>query len=108
MTRGGGVGQASRLSHAAEEAMGRYRSWMSRRDLLGCLGAGFIAVGPASLGAAAPQGAKAARLPGAVAPASVPAIRWAAGWLLWRDFKGRKIQLAEALRDLKEFGADGI
>jgi sugar phosphate isomerase/epimerase len=38
----------------------------------------------------------------------VPAVKWAAGWLLWRDFKGRKIQLAEALRDLKEFGADGI
>ncbi len=51
---------------------------------------------------------QASGLPGAVAPASVPAIKWAAGWLLWRDFKGRKIQLAEALKDLKEFGADGI
>jgi len=35
-------------------------------------------------------------------------IRWAAGWLLWRDCKGRTFTLAEALQDLKQAGADGI
>jgi inosose dehydratase len=35
-------------------------------------------------------------------------IRWAMGWLLWRDYKPRKIALAEALEDLRAVGADGI
>jgi inosose dehydratase len=35
-------------------------------------------------------------------------VAWAAGWLLWRDYKPRKYTLADALRDLKESGADGI
>jgi inosose dehydratase len=35
-------------------------------------------------------------------------VLWAQGWLLWRDFPGRKIPLAEALADLREVGADGI
>ncbi|CAN5184837.1 sugar phosphate isomerase/epimerase [soil metagenome] len=35
-------------------------------------------------------------------------IRWAMGWLLWRDFKGRDIPLQEALQDLHELGLDGI
>lgn len=52
---------------------------------------------------------------GAVAAASPLAVaqpprryRWAAGWLLWRDFAPRRIPLAEALRDLREVGCDGI
>jgi inosose dehydratase len=35
-------------------------------------------------------------------------IRWAAGWLLWRDYKPRRLTLADALRDLQGAGADGI
>jgi len=35
-------------------------------------------------------------------------IKWAAGWLLWRDYKPRRLTLADALRDLKGAGADGI
>jgi len=40
--------------------------------------------------------------------ASPKRIRWAAGWLLWRDYKGRTFTLAEALQDLEQAGADGI
>lgn len=69
---------------------------LSRRELL-------AAAGAAALGLAAPARAAAGaqdRAPGR--------YRWAAGWLLWRDFTGRRIEFAEALRDLQEAGADGI
>jgi sugar phosphate isomerase/epimerase len=83
-----------------ELKMNRGRSRLSRRELLQRLGAaGSILVAQAS-------SPRAAEIP--VAQASSPRIRWAAGWLLWRDFTGRKIELVEALKDLKEFGADGI
>jgi inosose dehydratase len=35
-------------------------------------------------------------------------VRWAAGWLLWRDFKPQRLTLADALGDLKAAGADGV
>jgi inosose dehydratase len=44
----------------------------------------------------------------AQAPRPPRRIRWAAGWLLWRDYKPRQFTLADALRDLKAAGADGI
>jgi sugar phosphate isomerase/epimerase len=68
----------------------------SRRDLLRLLGGSALALGA---------------LPGTVAAQSSRSprkIRWAAGWLLWRDFKGRTLTLADALKDLKDAGADGI
>jgi inosose dehydratase len=71
---------------------------LSRRDFLGCVG-GAMAAGAglcATPGAAGPG------------PARVSQFRWAAGWLLWRDYKPRRFTLADALKDLKEAGADGI
>jgi inosose dehydratase len=68
----------------------------SRRDLLRGLGAAALAWG-AWPGPAAAQPARAPRR-----------VRWAAGWLLWRDCKPRRFALADALRDLKAAGADGI
>lgn len=35
-------------------------------------------------------------------------VQLAMGWLLWRDFKDKKISLKEALTDLHELGANGI
>lgn len=35
-------------------------------------------------------------------------IRWAQGWLLWRDFKGQSRPLREALDDISSVGGDGI
>jgi inosose dehydratase len=66
---------------------------LSRRDLLRCVGAAALACAPyRSAGAAqAPR-----------------RVRWAAGWLLWRDYKPRRFTLAEALQDLKASWADGI
>ena len=71
------------------------RDALSRRELLRSLGAALAAGGGVVLRAREP--ARSSRR-----------IRWAAGWLLWRDFKPRKLTLAEALRDLKDVGADGI
>ena len=68
---------------------------MSRRVLLQMLGAGALA-----WRAAAPQAA--------AGPVASPRIRWAAGWLLWRDYKPRGLAIADALQDLKQAGADGI
>jgi inosose dehydratase len=69
---------------------------LSRRDLLRCLGAGALAWGPARRADAAQPGQAPHR------------VRWAAGWLLWRDYKPRRFTLAEALQDLRTSGADGI
>jgi inosose dehydratase len=35
-------------------------------------------------------------------------IRWSMGWILWRDFQGRKVPLSEAVQDLSDLGLDGI
>ncbi len=35
-------------------------------------------------------------------------IRWAQGYLLWRNFKGQQLMLRDALNDLQAVGADGI
>lgn len=35
-------------------------------------------------------------------------LRWAMGWILWRDFKGRDVPLSEAIQNLAELGLDGI
>ena len=65
---------------------------LTRREMLrglsGCLVAGLLS-------SAAPS----------TAP---PNIRWAQGYLLWRNFKGRTLTLKDALADLKAVGADGI
>ena len=68
---------------------------LTRRELLQALLA--VGAGGATGAGSSPAGQRRAE-----------GIRWAAGWLLWRDFKGRKIGLPEALRDLKVAGADGI
>jgi inosose dehydratase len=68
--------------------MGLVQRRLSRRELLHVLG------GAAALGS--------------IRQAAPGNIRWAAGWLLWRDYKPRTFTLAEALRDLKESGANGI
>ena len=78
--------------------MGKRPIQLSRRELLQCISAAVLAGG---VGTAAQEG-QGGR------PAAPAGIRWAAGWLLWRDYKPRKITLAEALRDLKDAGADGI
>ena len=39
---------------------------------------------------------------------SNPNIRWSMGWILWRDFKGRDISIAEAIDNLSGLGIDGI
>ena len=68
---------------------------VSRRDLLRWVGAAALAWGSArsAIGAQA---------------AAPPRVRWAAGWLLWRDYKARRLTLADALQDLRQAGADGI
>lgn len=35
-------------------------------------------------------------------------VKWAMGWLLWRDFKGREIPLKEALKNIHDLGLEGI
>jgi sugar phosphate isomerase/epimerase len=35
-------------------------------------------------------------------------IRWSMGWILWRNYKGRKIPLQEAIQDLRDLGLQGI
>jgi len=69
---------------------------LSRRELMRRLGGAALALGM-SPGADAAQTGRPPRR-----------IRWAVGWLLWRDYRPRKLSLAEALRDLKDVGADGI
>lgn len=69
---------------------------LSRRDWLRSVGAVALASTPW----------RDAR--GGQAPPSPRRIRWAAGWLLWRDYKLRRLTLADALQDLKASGADGI
>jgi inosose dehydratase len=65
----------------------------SRRDLL-------------SKGAAA-AGALAAGVALADKPATKPPrVRWAQGWLIWRDVKGQTLR--QAIEDLHAVGADGI
>jgi inosose dehydratase len=71
---------------------------ISRRELLQSLGGAALALG---------AGQRTAAFQNAT-PAPPHNIRWAAGWLLWRDFRPRTISLAEALQNLKEAGADGI
>jgi inosose dehydratase len=68
---------------------------LSRRDVLRGLGAAALACGSY----------RAAEAAQAVPPRR---IRWAAGWLLWRDYKPGRLTLADALQDLKAAGADGI
>jgi len=67
----------------------------SRRELMRRLGGAAVALGmwPRADAAQAPPQRR---------------IRWAAGWLLWRDYKPRRFTLADALQDLKTAGADGI
>jgi sugar phosphate isomerase/epimerase len=69
---------------------------LSRRELLSRLGATALACSPLARTAAAQTAAAPRR------------VRWAAGWLLWRDYKPRRLSLADALQDLKAAGADGI
>lgn len=71
------------------------RGTVSRRELMRFLGAAALAWGPIG----ATTGAQ---------PAPSRRIRWAAGWLLWRDYKGLTFTLAAALQDLRQVGADGI
>ena len=71
---------------------------VSRRELLQCLGGAALALGACPRAEALQE----------VRAASPHRIRWAVGWLLWRDFRPRKLSLAEALQDLKDVGADGI
>jgi inosose dehydratase len=69
---------------------------LSRRDLLRHIGAAAVAWGSWRRAEAAQSGPAARR------------VRWAAGWLLWRDYKPHRFTLADALGDLKAAGADGI
>ncbi|MGD8895539.1 MAG: TIM barrel protein [Acidobacteriota bacterium] len=81
---------------------------MLRRRLLQILGSSATApVAALARGrrVAASEGAGTA--PDAQAPAATR-LRWAQGWLLWRDFAGRSIPLTEAVADLRAVGADGI
>ena len=43
-----------------------------------------------------------------LATAGAPRIRWAQGFLLWRNFKGQTLRLQDALNDLRSIGADDI
>lgn len=35
-------------------------------------------------------------------------IRWGMGWILWRNYAGRKIPIQEAVQDLHDLGLEGI
>jgi inosose dehydratase len=50
----------------------------------------------------------AASLPGVAVAKQSPNIRWAQGFLLWRNFKGQALTLQDAVKDLQAVGADGI
>lgn len=67
-------------------------TFTNRRDLVGFL-ASSLAV---------------ASLPGHASAIKTPNIRWAQGFLLWRNFKGQTLTLQDALNDLHAVGADGI
>ncbi len=43
-----------------------------------------------------------------LAMAAAPRIRWAQGFLLWRNFKDQTLTLQDALNDLRNVGSDGI
>ena len=47
-------------------------------------------------------------LPNFIEAAKTPNLRWAQGFLLWRNFKGQQLTLQDALNDLQAVGADGI
>ena len=64
----------------------------TRRDVLKFLASSFVA----------------ASLPTVPAAAKTPRIRWAQGYLLWRNFKGQQLTLQDALNNLRAVGADGI
>ncbi|MBL8208744.1 MAG: TIM barrel protein [Blastocatellia bacterium] len=64
----------------------------TRRDLLKFLASSVVA----------------ASVPTFSAPVKTPRIRWAQGYLLWRNFKGQPLKLQDALNDLRAVGADGI
>lgn len=69
----------------------------TRRDVLTGLAAGAtlsLAAGVQAAEKSASKGAKA------------PRIRWAQGWLLWRDVPGQTLR--QAIEDLHAVGADGI
>ncbi|NOT63710.1 MAG: TIM barrel protein [Acidobacteria bacterium] len=63
---------------------------IQRRDLLKFLAGSLVTASVPSI--AAPQ----------------PRIRWAQGFLLWRNFKGQALTLQDALNDLANMGANGI
>lgn len=65
---------------------------ITRRDLLRFLASNTLV-------ASQPNFASASRTPN---------IRWAQGFLLWRNFKGQTLTLHDALNDLSAMGADGI
>jgi len=41
-------------------------------------------------------------------PAPEKNIRWAMGWILWRDFRGANIHIREAVDNIANLGLDGI
>jgi inosose dehydratase len=67
-----------------------HRPFHTRRDVLKFLtSAAVVAVVPETL-------------------AATPRIRWAQGFLLWRNFQGQSLTLQDALSDLQRLKADGI
>ncbi len=64
----------------------------TRRDLLKFLAGSLIAAGAPHL----------------AAESKTLKIRWAQGYLLWRNFKGQSLTLQDALNDLRTVGADGV
>lgn len=69
----------------------------TRRDVLAKLAAGAAGAVAAGVGVA---------IADKPAPQKAPRIRWAQGWLLWRDVKGQTLK--QAIEDLRAVGADGI
>lgn len=65
----------------------------TRRELLKFLTSSFVVAATSSASSAA---------------MAAPRIRWAQGFLLWRNFKGQSLTLQDALNDLHTIGADGI
>lgn len=67
---------------------------MNRRLFMGSVSAATLAVG------------------GSLLPfsslAKIKGIRWSMGWILWRNYPGRKIPLQEAVQDLRDLGLQGI
>jgi inosose dehydratase len=67
-----------------------HRPFHTRRDVLKFLtSAAVVAVVPETL-------------------AATPRLRWAQGFLLWRNFQGQSLTLQDALSDLQRLKADGI